>query len=207
MLRGTKIAGLIALVVAVGFGAYKAGTSSARSTESPKPSSTVEPVSADSAYNPEQMRQIFEAKKAQQAEHDRQVAEVAGKSFAAAPAQPQPRSGGKLTAREMDAIKAETKAATAHQEAVDAKIKLWTAKDPGARAIERMAADIATWNASANLRSTLLLRRIAAEHDLAVECFVGLVNDEGRKRCGEKLWAFDGKTGEISLAPKAEPAK
>ena len=196
MKTSVQIVGVLALALAVGLISFSAGRGNA--SKSVVPASTKHPE--------QEPVEVLKARADRAARGEASTPVAPQYAGSASPkAEPQPRSGGNLPAREMDAIRSETKLATAHQEEVEAKIKAWTAKDPGAKAIERLAVEIATFNASAVLRSTLLLRRIAIEHGLTFECFAGIVNEAGRKECGERLWAFDGKTGEIRLAPKDPP--
>lgn len=121
---------------------------------------------------------------------------------------PPSRSGGKLTEKESEALKVELKYGSDQQEAAEKKLKNWQARDPSAKTIEVEASRLVTQQNAANLRMTLWLRRLADAHRLDAACFVGNVTtDAGRKQCGEKLWAFDGKTGEISLALPAKTAR
>lgn len=117
--------------------------------------------------------------------------------------EPTARPGGKLTATELDAFRDLQANGTERQRVVDAKIRAWMRHPPNEKELDHFSLSLMTDNQSSTLRMTLWMRRIAAAHELEPDCFLGIGGDEAwRKRCGDRLWGFDPKTGDIQLAAK-----
>lgn len=118
-------------------------------------------------------------------------------------APPAARPGGKLTTAEQDAFHDLQADGTERQRVVDAKIRAWMRHPPNEKELDHFSLSLMTDNQSSTLRMTLWMRRIAAAHELEPDCFLGIGGDDAwRKRCGDRLWGFDPKTGDIQLAAK-----